>query len=161
MQKIFFIFGITLVCLAVQTVFGQVLGTWFVPNFLLLAVIFFNLYRGLRYSLAAAFIGGILLDAYSGASGGVNVFSLVMCAFVTGGLKKYIYQPGVDASRILMTIAVSTVNTLIQYFLMTARADIGFGEAFMTAILPEILWTTVAASFTFERFKQCASRLFA
>lgn len=161
MLKIAFILGITLLCLAVQNAVAQVLGTWFVPNLLLIAVVFFNLYRGLRYSLIAAFWGGFLLDAFAGTVGGINVFSMVMCAFFAGWLKKYIYQPGVDMSRVLMVMATTSINTLIQYFLMTARADIAFGEAFLTAILPEILWTTLAASYAFEYLKRCASRLFA
>ncbi len=84
MQRTIFIFGITVSCLIVQLLFARVLGSAFVPNFVLIAVVFFNLYRGLRYSLSVAFLGGFLLDSFSTSLMGLNMFSLVMCAFLLG-----------------------------------------------------------------------------
>ncbi len=93
MQKFITVFFLTVLCFAAQFLCARLLGPFFVPNFILIAVIFFNLYRGLNLSLAAAFWGGFLLDSFSGSSLGCNTFSLVICAFLAGTLKMYIFQP--------------------------------------------------------------------
>lgn len=161
MQKTFFVFGITLVCLAAQLLCAKVFGSWFVPNFVLIAVVFFNLYRGLRYSLGAAFLGGFLLDSFGGTIVGINVFSLVMCAFLTSTLKMYIYQPGVSESRVVVVLIAISLNSFLQYFInIVMGIDIRLGDAFWKIILPEIGLTTLVASYTLERLKQCASKLF-
>ena len=131
------------------------------PNFVLIAVVFFNLYRGLRYSLGAAFLGGFLLDSFGGTIVGINIFSLVMCAFVTSTLKMYIYQPGVSESRVVVVLVAIGLNSFLQYFInIVMGIDIRLGDAFWKVILPEIILTTLVASYTLERLKQCALKLF-
>ena len=161
MHKILFVLGITFICLAAQVVCAQVLGVWLTPNFLLIAVVFFGLYRGLRYSLWAAFLGGFFLDSFSGNTAGINVFSFVMCAFFTAWMKMNIYQPGAAGSRVLIIFIIAAANSLLQYFYVITKTEVGFGEAFFAAIFPGVFFTTIAGSYTFERLKQCALRLFA
>lgn len=161
MQKTFFVLGITLICLFAQLLCAKVFGSWCVPNFVLIAVVFFNLYRGLRYSLGAAFLGGFLLDSFGGTIVGINIFSLVMCAFVTSTLKMYIYQPGVSESRVVVVLVAIGLNSFLQYFInIVMGIDIRLGDAFWKVILPEIILTTLVASYTLERLKQCALKLF-
>lgn len=162
MQKFLFVLVITLICLAAQILFAQVSGGSLVPNFILIAVIFFNLYRGLRYSLGAAFLGGLFLDSYSGNPMGINIFSLVLCAFLTGTLKKYLYQPGVAESRVLVVVLAAAANSFLQYIVnISTGIEIGLTEAFWHETVPEVLLTALVASFTFERLKECALRLLA
>lgn len=162
MRKSIFVFLITLFCLVLQLVFAKLTGGMFVPNFSLIGVIFLNLYRGLNYSLGGAFLSGFFLDSYSAGLPGLNVFSLVSCAFLTATLKKYIYQPGVSQSRVFMVILVVSANSFLQYFVHGASgADIGFGQALMRAILPEVIMTAFVATMVFERLKQCALKLLA
>ncbi len=161
MQKFILVTGITLLSFIIQTIFARVLGSWWTPNFVLIAVVFFNLSRGLRTSLAAAFFGGFLLDSFSGSILGVNIFSLVICAFLVSWLKMYIYQPGVAESRGLLVFVIAAGNSLIQYIVIASQVDVGLGEAMRSFIIPEILWTTLVASYTLERLKQCALKLFA
>jgi len=161
MHKIFLVCGITLICVVVQLSWAHIFGSWLTPNFVLIAVVFLNLYRGLRYSLGAAFLGGFFLDSFSGSPDTGNIFSLVLCTFLAAWLKSYIYQPGVAASRALMIFAIVSANVLIQYFLLTTKISISFGEAFRASIFSEIFLTTLVASYTFERLKQCALKLFA
>lgn len=162
MQKSLFVLTICLVCLIPQILFLKVFGAGFVPNFVLIAVIFLNLYRGMNASLGAAFFGGFLLDSFGGTVLGVNVFTFVLCAFLTGTLKMYIYQPGVAESRVLVVFVIALVNGFLQYLVnLAVGVDISFGEAFGRAILPEVILTAFFANMTFERLKDCASRLFA
>lgn len=160
MQKIIFVFVITVLCLVLQLLFAKVLGAVFVPNFVLIGVVFFNLYRGLNYSLGAAFLSGFLLDGYSAGLPGINTFSLVLCAFLTATLKKYIYQPGICESRVLMVVLAAAANSFLQYFVsVTTGMDISFGESLAWGILPEIIMTALVATIMFERLKQCALKL--
>ena len=161
MRRIFLVSGIVILCLVVQLVFARVLGSSFVPNFVLIAVVFFNLYRGLRYSLGAAFLGGFLLDSFSGSPMGFNVFSLVMCAFILGSVKKFIYQPGVAESRLLMVFLTVISNSFLQYFVnVAAGIRINFTVVLWGAMVPEIVLTLVFALYTLERLKKCASKLY-
>lgn len=139
----------------------KIFGAGFVPNFVLIAVIFFNLYRGMRTSLGAAFLGGFLLDSFGGSVLGMNTFTFVMCAFLTGTLKMYMYQPGVAESRVLMVFVVALANGLLQYVVnLLVGVDLQFGEALGRAILPEVVLTTFVANATLERLKDCALKVF-
>ena len=161
MQKIIIVFVITVLCLGLELLFLKTFGTSFVPNFVLIAVVFFNLYRGLNYSLGAAFLGGFLLDSYSVGLPGVNTFTLVLTAFLTGTLKKYIYQPGVVESRVLMVVMAAAANSFLQYFvILSSGIHLDFLIAFQSAMMPEIILTLLVALYTFERLKQCALKLF-
>lgn len=160
MQKFLFVLTVSLICLVPQILCLKVFGAGCVPNFVLIAVIFLNLYRGMNYSLGAAFLGGFFLDSFSGSVLGVNVLTFVLCAFLTGTLKMYIYQPGVAESRVLIVFIIAAVNGFLQYSVnLIAGVDLLFGEAFGRAILPEVILTTFFANVTFERLKDCALKL--
>ena len=162
MQKTLFVITFSLLCLIPQILCLKIFGPGFVPNFVLVAVIFFNLYRGMRISLGAAFVGGFLLDSFGGGTMGINTFTLVSCAFLTGTLKMYVYQPGVAESRVLMVFVIVLVNSFLQYFILfLAGVDLHFTEAFTRAILPEAILTILIANVTLERLKDCALRFFA
>ncbi|MCC6758812.1 MAG: rod shape-determining protein MreD [Candidatus Omnitrophica bacterium] len=162
MQKFLFVLTVSLICLVPQILCLKVFGAGLVPNFVLIAVIFLNLYRGMNYSLGAAFLGGFFLDSFSGSILGVNVLTFVLCVFLTGTLKMYIYQPGVAESRVLIVFVIVLVNGFLQYFInLIAGVDLPFGEALGRAILPEVILTTFFANVTFERLKDCALKLFA
>lgn len=162
MQKFLFVLTVSLICLVPQILCLKVFGAGCVPNFVLIAVIFLNLYRGMNYSLGAAFLGGFFLDSFSGSILGVNILTFVLCVFLTGTLKMYIYQPGVAESRVLIVFVIVLVNGFLQYFInLIAGVDLPFGEALGRAILPEVILTTFFANVTFERLKDCALKLFA
>lgn len=161
MQRVIFILGITVICLIVQLLCARVFGSWLVPNFVLIAVVFLNLYRGLRYSLSAAFFGGFLLDSFNGSLMGLNVFSLVMCAFLLGAIKKFIYHPGYAQSRLLMVFVAVVSNSFLQYFVnVVSGLQLDFLIMLRLVILPEIIFTLLVSLYTFERLKQCALKLF-
>ena len=162
MQKVFFVFIFSIACLVLQLLCLKIFGEGFVPNFVLIAVIFFNLFRGLRYSLGAAFFGGFLLDSFGGNIWGINTFSFVLCAFLIRTLKMYIYQPGVAQSRILIVFIITLTNGFLQYVAsLMMGVDLPFVQALGRVILPEAILTTIVADVTLERLKQCALKLFA
>ncbi len=65
------------------------------PNLLLLAVIYFNLAFGIRYSIFAAVVAGLFRDSFGAGIFGLNIFAFVVCAYLTTGLKRYLhFLPG-------------------------------------------------------------------
>lgn len=161
MQKVFFTVILALGCFVLENVLAQIFGPYFRPNLLLILVIFFNLYRGLRYSLLAALLAGLFKDSYSVQVFGLNTFAFVVCAHVTTIVKMYIYQVGSVVSRVLIVFLMSLLNVFLLYILHVMFSPIDFTTMFVNVLVPEVVTTTVAAPFVFENLKQCASRLFA
>lgn len=161
MQKIFTILGFTLVCFFIQNIVSQFFGGWVRLDLLVILIVFFNLYRGLRYSLLAAFFAGLLMDSFSANLFGLNIFSLMSCAYLTTLFKRYIYQMGSVSSRVLIVFLGTLINVVIHYIVNLMSASIDFSQAFMYVFIPEIITTTLLAHYCFEKLKQCALRLFA
>lgn len=162
MRKILFVVSITVLCLTAQLVFGRIFPGWIIPNFVLIGVVFFNLYRGLRYSLGCAFLGGFLLDSYGSSALGINLFSFVCCSFLTAMVKKYFYQPGVTASRVLIVVIAASADGGLHYLVyLVSGVEIGWQEALGRAVLPGVVLTAAFTPMTLERLKACALKLLA
>ena len=161
MHKIIIVSIYVFVVFIIQNVLLNLFGQWFKPNILIILVVFFNLYRGIRYSLFAALLAGLLMDSMSVKVFGLHIFAYILCAYLTTFIKMYIYQPGSDASRILMVFLISLLYFVIQYLLNLMFVVIPFDQAFVFVLIPEVLTTTVMSLYFFEKFKQCASKLFA
>lgn len=160
LRKILVIAAICAICFIIEALLHQILGRWFKPNLLLIAVVFFNLYWGTRYSLAAAMVGGLLKDGFSAIFFGFNIFSLIACGYLTTFVKMYVYHVGSKSDRVLMVFLVVVLNAIIQYLLKVMLSSVSFPQAFLYVFLPEILTTTIVAGYTFDRLKACVLRLF-
>lgn len=151
----------------IENILSELFGRWFSPNLLIILVIFFTLTRGIRYGLLAALLSGLLKDSFSVNVFGLNIFSFIACAYLTIFIKKYIYQAGSNASRVLMVFIISLSYIGIQYMLygmfvltVAGPAAIDFSEMFVFILLPEVLATTITTVYVFEKLKQCALKLF-
>ena len=160
-QKALFIFLSVIVCFVIENIFSGVFGWWFQPNILIILIVFFNLFRGIRYALVVAFFGGVLKDSFSVHPFGINIFCFVVCAYLTTMIKMSIYQVGSEASRVLLIFIITIINVLLQYILNIMFASVLFTEVFRYILIPEVLTTTVISPYIFEKFKQCALKLFA
>jgi len=87
------------------------------PNISLLLVIFITLYLGIRYSIFTAVLVGILKDSFSVGVFGMNIFSLVSCAYMTVILKQYVYYKGSLLSRLLLVFFICIINIMIHAML--------------------------------------------
>lgn len=159
MRRGLVIIGLVGICFIAESVLGDLLGRWFKPNLLIILIVFLNLSRGTHYSILAAFLAGLLKDSFSVKLFGLNIFSFVVCAYLTTFFKIYIYQTGSAASRVFMVFLISGLNVVIQYLMNVMLAPIYFGEAVLHVWLPEVLATTVAAGYVLEKLKQCVLRL--
>ena len=133
-------------------------GKWFTPNLLLILIIFFNLYLGIRYSLLTAVIAGIFKDSFSIDFFGLNILSFVICAFLTTLIKRYLYQIGSISSRVLMVFLVTMASVFINFILDSMLSVNDFQEMIVHILFPEVLVTTVMASYVWGELKKCMVR---
>jgi len=161
MRKVGLIFLFSFLFFLIEFFLFNILGRWFMPNLLLLMVIYFNWTFGIRYSIFAAVLAGILKDSFSASIFGINIFSFVLCAYMTTVLKKYFHQVTSRWSRTLLVISVVIIHILSNFFLQMMFGHVDVGQTFKFVFVPEMLTTLVVASFVFTQLRQCASKLFA
>src|SRR3989338_3294243 len=158
-RKFFIIAIICALCFIIEILLGNLLGRWFKPNLILIAIVFFNLSWGTRYGLAAAIIGGLMKDSFSANFFGLNIFSLLSCAYLITFIRKYVYHVGSQAGRVKMVVIIVILNVTIQVLVKVALSYVNIGQAFHYVFLPEVIATTVLAGYTFDKLKRCVSNL--
>jgi rod shape-determining protein MreD len=131
-------------------------GQWGKPELLILVVIFFNLYLGIRFSIIAAVFCGIFKDASGVAPVGSYVLVYIAGSYVTSFVRRYLYQPGSRFSRGLVTFFV-VVGCFCVQAIVTNR-DVGAGHAWVLQLLlyilvPQLLTTLIAATYVFGQLK--------
>jgi len=161
MRKIILIPACVLVFFLAEFFLFNMAGRWFMPNLLLLMVIYFNLVFGIRYSIFAAIFAGILKDSFGTGIFGMNIFAFVLCAYMTTVLKKYLYYVTSRFSKFLLVFFVTTVHIIAYFCLQTMFGKINAVQTFKFVFVPEILTTLIATSFIFTQLRKCVSRLFA
>ena len=153
--------GLVFVTFVVECVLAQVIGYWYIPNLLIILVVFFNLYRGTRYSLVAGVFAGLLKDSFSAGPFGLYTFAFIIAAFFTTLMKMYVYQPGSMVSRVLLVFIV-TVGYVTTYWLIQLMfTSLAFPSVFFHILVPEVGLTTLIAPVAFKKYRQCALKLFA
>lgn len=111
--------GIVILCLVIQTVYGDILTIGGIkPDFLLVIIIFF----AFRYSAFEAgimgFIAGILQDSLSGLILGTNAFTKLIIGLIVSSIKK------VYAENLISIIITIFVFTFLQSLLIFALQSI-------------------------------------
>ena len=161
MRKIIFTFLLVYLFFLIEFFLFNLGGRWFLPNLLLLLVIYFNLVFGIRYSIFAAALAGILKDSFSTEIFGFNIFAFVLCAYLTTVLKRYLHYVASRRSRLLLVFCITAIHFTVLLFLrlMFSRTDALHSVQFV--LVPEILTTLVITSFTFNQLKKCVLKLFA
>ena len=159
MKRICFVSVICLVGFVLQFFLFNLLGPWGTPHFLILCVVFFNLYWGIRHSLLSAFLGGFLLDVFSLDSMGTHIFALMVCAYLTIFIRRNFYQPGSYLSRAFAVGASILVYGFVLGILrMIDDGNFSAGGIFY-AMIPELIVTIFLANMFFGFLKRWADRL--
>lgn len=156
-MRILFIVATVYIFFILESVLSALFGRWLTPNLLLLVIIFFNLLRGIRYSILAALLAGILKDSYSAGPMGISVCSFMTCAYLTTLLKSYIYQPGSLPSRVLLVFIMSLINIGLLYLLHLISTNVDFVDMFQNVLIPEITATCIVTGYVFKKLRQCVS----
>jgi rod shape-determining protein MreD len=125
-----------------------------------LAIIYFNLVFGIRYSIYAAVLAGILKDSFGADIFGVYTFSFVVCAYMTTVLKKYLHYVASRRSRLLLVFFIILINIVIHLVIRAVFTEIDFVSALKFVFVPEICTTLLVTSIVFTELKRCASKLF-
>lgn len=136
-------------------------GPDFMPDMLLLLVIFFNLSLGIRYSIFTAILAGILRDAFSAGVFGIHLCAFIVGAYLTTFLKRYIYHRGSQFSLLILVFAVTLADIAIHAALRGLTGEMNWADMARRVILPQIFWTLVSAVYTFHFLKRCVLKLFA
>jgi rod shape-determining protein MreD len=146
--------------LLVEFCLFNLFGRWADPNILLLVVIFFNLYSGIRYSLFAALCAGILKDCFSTMPFGANVFAFVACAYLSTLIRKYSYERGSDPSKLGVVLVLVTAHTAVMGLLQNMIFDeVRWLDVWGSIWLPEVVTTVIVALYVFEKLQLVAKRL--
>jgi rod shape-determining protein MreD len=128
-------------------------GGWGKPELLILVVIFFNLYLGIRFSIIAAVFCGIFKDASGIAPFGTYVLVYIAGAYLTTFVRRYLYQPGSRVSRAMVTFFVVIGCFTVQAVLSNMDHEVHLTEQLLYLLIPQLLTTMVAATYVFERLK--------
>ncbi len=159
MRKIFFIAISTFLFFIFEFIFFNLFGRWLKPGLLVLLVVYFNLAFGVRYSLLAALFAGILKDSFGIHPFGLNIFSLILCAYLTTFIKRYLFHMGSSISRTLIVFIVTSLNVFVLYVFNAMMGEMDLVPTFIFVLLPEVLTTSLIASFVFFQLKKCVLRL--
>ncbi len=135
-------------------------GRWGDPHLMLLLVIFFNLYSGIRFSLWAALCGGILKDCFSTMPFGTHIFSYMVCACLATYVRRHWYERGSSVSKLLMVFVVVAAHTLIMAVLFKmVFEELRWTDVVASVWFPETLTTMAVALVVFERLRDSARLL--
>lgn len=162
MRKVIVITFFVVTAFIVEFILCNTVGRWIVPNLLLLLVMFFDLYFGIRYGLFTAVLSGVLKDSFGTNILGLHVSSLIICAYMTTILKRYIYHMGSYLSRYILIFIVAVLNVLAYGCLyQTFGGNILFWDVLRFVLIPEVVMTLLVAPAVFGELKKCVSGLFA
>ncbi|MEI6437872.1 MAG: rod shape-determining protein MreD [Candidatus Omnitrophota bacterium] len=160
MKQILLIPLICYLALLMEFTLFNLFGRWGDPHLLLLVVIFFNLYSGIRFSLWSALWAGVLKDCFSTMPFGTNIFAYVVCAFVSLAVRRYCYERGSNVSRVWMVFCVVTAYTVVMGLThKMAFDDVQWLDVWGSLWLPEMLITGAVAIFVFDRLRDSARLL--
>jgi len=154
---IFFVY----VTFILESVLSQLVGRWLQPDLLLMLIVFFNLFRGIRCSLFAAVCAGLLRDSFSAQAFGLNTFSLCACAFLTTYIKLYVYHVGSAPTRVLLVVVMTVVHVMVRFIVNIVFVPLSFSEVFRYVLIPQVVIASITANYFFARFKKCALKFFA
>ena len=134
-------------------------GRWFMPNLLLLGIIYFNLAFGIRYSIFAAVLAGIFKDSFGAGVFGVHIFSFVLCAYMTTILKRYLHYAASRRSRFLLVLCVTITHIMGYFCLQLFVGKVNMVDVLTFVVIPEILTTLLVTSFIFAQLRKCVLKL--
>ena len=144
---------LTYVAFLGEFVLYNVFGPWGKPEFLLLWIIFSNLYWGVRHSLVAAVMGGLLKGAFDIEPSMTHVFLFVCAAYLTTFIRKTVYKPGSRFSRLVVAFLVLVSVFVVDLLLHVRLMDVRLLEALTHILFPSLVLTMLAATLVFAWLK--------
>jgi rod shape-determining protein MreD len=114
------------------------------PDLVVIIVLAWSVLDDDREGMAWAFVGGLLLDLFSGAPFGLSTLVLVAMAFVVGLAEAQVYR-----NNVLLTLLLTLLGTAAYHIghMILLRFAAGFNiiwaEAFWYVTLPSVLFDVI------------------
>ncbi len=170
MKRIVVIGLISYLAFALEFLLYNFWGPWGKPELLILVVIFFNLYLGIRFSIIAAVFCGIFKDASGVAPFGTYILVYITGAYLTTFVRRYLYQPGSRFSRGLVAFFV-VVGCFIVQAILVLMPDThsyssnmyhevetqNFSSLLFYILVPQLLTTMIAATYVFAQLRNIST----
>lgn len=154
MKRALFVIGMAYLAFVLEVVLFRHLGVWGKPEFLVLVIVFFTLYLGIRYGMLAAFVAGILREGVGLSPLGMYIFIYIVTACLISLLRRFFFQPGSRFARIVMAFFGTCIAFMIQAALEYMSHDYHLDEVFFDVFVPQLIVTTVAATIVFTTLKK-------
>ena len=155
-KRLILIAVLTYVFFILEFMLNGTLGVWAKPELLLLLVVFWGLYSGVRYSIVAAVIGGLLKDTFSILPFGTYLFIFIAAAYLTVLVRRTLYQPGSRFSRAVVVFFVLIGCFIVEMILYLMHHNVRLGDVFFNIPLPQVVTTMVVVTFVFHWLRDAA-----
>jgi rod shape-determining protein MreD len=157
MKRVAVIVLVSYLAFALEFLLYNFWGQWGKPELLILVVIFFNLYLGVRFGIIAAVFCGIFKDASGIAPFGTYILVYIAGSYVTIFVRRYLYQPGSRFSRALVAFFVVVGCFIVQAVLTNMNHEVRLGELVTNLLVPQLLTTMIAATYVFSQLKNIST----
>ncbi|MCA9400553.1 MAG: rod shape-determining protein MreD [Candidatus Omnitrophica bacterium] len=158
MRVIFVVVGCSLLFFVEFSIYN-LFDNEFVPNLLLIFIVFMNLYAGVRFSILAALVAGMLRDSYSIDLFGMHTLAFIGCAYLTTIIKKYIYRKGSVSSRILLVGIMLSINFFLLLIFHLMVLEVSPVRLMTKVFLPQLAVTLILTNIVLELLRSCAIKL--
>jgi rod shape-determining protein MreD len=112
------------------------------PDFVLLLVIFFSLYKGPRQGMFYGIVVGLFVDALSGGVSGINSFVFGCLGFVSGLLKERVYINHL-LTKLLIGLSAGIFYMFFYYVLAIQFFQLPNFLSSLDIVLGTIIYTSV------------------
>lgn len=153
MKRVLVIAAVCYLAFALEFVLFNFWGRWGKPELLILTVIFFNLYLGIRFGIIAAAICGLLKDCSGIAPFGTYILVYICGSYITTLVRQYLYQKGSSLSRAMVVFFAVTGCFLVQAMLTSMHRELHWGDLLVFILVPQLITTLVVATFVFIQLR--------
>ncbi len=163
MKRIAVIALVSYLAFALEFLLYNFWGQWGKPELLILTVIFFNLYLGIRFGIIAAVFCGIFKDASGAAPFGTYILVYIAGSYVTTFARRYLYQQGSRFSRSMVAFFVVVGCFIVRAVLVlmpdthsyssNMNHEVRLYELLLYILVPQMLTTMIAATYVFAQLK--------
>jgi len=123
------------------------------PDFVLMIVIFFGLYNGVKPGMACGVISGLAVDVLSSGIFGINAFVYGLIGFCAGVLQERVYTSHF-LTKIIVSLCGGVIATLVYYVLAIHFYRLPSFLEQGGIMAGNILYTTVLNSFFFTMLEK-------
>lgn len=156
-----FVYFLMILCLFVlqTTVFHAISLGGIVPNLILIFVVSAGLMSGESYGLTCGFFCGLLCDIFFGSFLGFYAILYLYIGFVNGLFHRSFFAQNIALPIMLLTGSDFIYGVACYILMFLFRSRFAFGYYFTHRIVPELVYTLVAALIVYPVILRLSTRL--